>query len=163
MEKFKLDFVNRTLTLTAKFAEKMADPESDEYKLVMRYQNDIPNLKIVKKTHTTPKSYTTKSGEKYRNNQFKNLTYERMERFIAAMPNGEAYMKEYETVKNFAEAAKKNAYPLVRDWFLVQFPCFRKDPLFYMNQTNSPKPISGVAFLNNEGTPSKAEELKDVS
>lgn len=161
MEKFNLDFVNRTLTLTANFAAKMADPESDEYKLVMRYQNDIPNLKIVKKTHATPKSYTTKSGEKYKNNQFKNLTYERMERFIAAMPNGEAYMKEYETVKNFAEAAKKNAYPLVRDWFLAQFPNFRKDPLCYLQ--NPTEPVCGLSFLNNEGNPSNIEELKDVS
>lgn len=84
-----------------------------------------------------------------------------MERFIVAMPNGEAYMKEYETVKNFAEAAKKNAYPLVRDWFLAQFPNFRKDPMFYLQ--NPTELVCGLAFLNNEGNPSNLEELKDVS
>ena len=36
MEKFKFDVVSQTLTITAKFNEQMANPESAEYKLVMQ-------------------------------------------------------------------------------------------------------------------------------
>ena len=50
MEKFKFDVVSQTLTITAKFNEKMADRESDEYKLVMGFRADFPNLTIVRKT-----------------------------------------------------------------------------------------------------------------
>ena len=62
MEKFKFDVVSQTLTITAKFNEKMADRESDEYKLVMGFRADFPNLTIVRKTHKTPSHYTTKRG-----------------------------------------------------------------------------------------------------
>lgn len=145
MEKFCFDIVSRTLTLTANYRAAMANPESDEYKMVVRLQTDFPNLKIIQKTHATPRSYITKSGEKYKHNQFKDLTYERMERFIAAIPQNEAYMAEYRAVKAFACEAKRNGYPLVRNWFIEQFPKFRKDPLFYFQ--TPPLPVHSEPFL----------------
>ena len=86
MEKFTFDVISQTLTITAKFSAMMSNPESEEYKLVMRFRNDFPNLTIAKKTHKSATSYTTKSGEKFNCNQFKNLTYDRMEKFISALP-----------------------------------------------------------------------------
>ena len=148
MEKFKFDVVSQTLTVTAKFAEKMNDPESEEYKRVLQFQSDFPNLKIAKRTHKSATSYTTKSGEKFNCNQFKNLTYDRMEKFIKALPKSESYLREYEFVKNFASAIQTNGYTVVRKWFVAQFPEFRKNPLFYLH--NSPKLVSGAAFLEEE-------------
>lgn len=148
MEKFCFDIVNRTLTLTAKFCTKMANPESEEYKTIIRLQADFPDLKIIQRSHATPSSYITKSGEKYKRNQFKDLTYERMERFIAAIPQNEAYMAEYRAVKAFACEAKRNGYPLVRNWFIEQFPKFRKDPLFYFQ--NTPMPVRSDLFLERQ-------------
>ena len=145
MEKFKFDVVSQTLTVTANFAEKMNDPESGEYKLVVQFQSDFPNLKIAKRTHKSATSYTTKSGEKFNCNQFKNLTYDRMEKFIKALPKSESYLREYEFVKDFASAIQTNGYTVVRKWFVAQFPEFRKNPLFYLH--NSPKLVSGAAFL----------------
>lgn len=84
MEKFQFDVISQTLTITAQFAKMMNDPESDEYKLVMRFRQDFPNLTITKKTHKSATHCTTKSGEKFNCNQFKNLTYDRMEKFISA-------------------------------------------------------------------------------
>ena len=75
MEKFSFDVVSQTLTITAKFAKMMNNTESDEYKLVSKFRNDFPNLTITKKTHKSATNYTTKSGEKFNCNQFKNLTY----------------------------------------------------------------------------------------
>ena len=148
MEKFSFDVVSQTLTITAKFAKMMNDTKSDEYKLVQRFRKDFPNLTIAKKTHKSATSYTTKSGEKFNCNQFKNLTYDRMEKFISALPKNEGYLREYLFVKNFASAIQHNGYALVRKWFVAQFPEFRKNPLFYLY--NTPELVSGFAFLEEE-------------
>ena len=148
MEKFVFDVVSQTLTITAKFAKMMNDTTSDEYKLVQRFRKDFPNLTIAKKTHKSATSYTTKSGEKFNCNQFKNLTYDRLEKFIAALPKNEGYLREYLFVKNFASAIQHNGYALVRKWFVAQFPEFRKNPLFYLY--NTPELVSGFAFLEEE-------------
>ena len=153
MEKFKFDVVSQTLTITAKFNEQMANPLSEEYKLVMQFRADFPNLTIVRKTHKTPSHYTTKSGEKFNCNQFKNLTYDRMEKFISALPQNVEYMSEYTVVKNFATSVKGNGYPLVREWFMTQFPEFRKNPLFYLN--NTPQIVKASTFM--------AENTKDAA
>lgn len=147
MEKFVFDAVSRTLTITSKFAEMMNNPTSDEYQLVAQFQKDFPGLRIAKRTHRTPTRYNTKSGETYNRNQFKDLTYDRMEKFMRVLPQGEAYLTEYETVKAFAEVVKHNGYPIVRSWFIEQFPHYRKDPLFYMN--NSPLVLHGSTFIES--------------
>ena len=148
MEKFSFDVVSQTLTITAKFAKMMNDTQSDEYKLVSKFRTDFPNLTITRKTHKSATNYTTKSGEKFNCNQFKNLTYDRMEKFIKALPKSEGYLREYTFVKDFASAIQHNGYTLVRKWFVAQFPEFRKNPLFYLN--HSPALVSGAAFLDQE-------------
>ena len=148
MEKFSFDVVSQTLTITAKFAKMMNDTQSDEYKLVSKFRTDFPNLTITRKTHKSATNYTTKSGEKFNCNQFKNLTYDRMEKFINALPKSEDYLREYLFVKDFASAIQTNGYTLVRKWFVAQFPEFRKNPLFYLN--HSPALVSGAAFLDEE-------------
>ena len=148
MEKFAFDVISQTLTITAQFAKMMNNPESEEYKLVMRFRKDFPNLTITKKTHKSATHCTTKSGEKFNCNQFKNLTYDRMEKFISALPKSESYLREYTFVKDFASAIQTNGYTLVRKWFVAQFPEFRKNPLFYLH--NSPVLVSGSEFLDKE-------------
>ena len=148
MEKFSFDVISQTLTITAKFAKMMNDPQSDEYKLVQQFRKDFPNLTIAKKTHKSATHYTTKSGEKYNCNQFKNLSYDRMEKFIKALPKSESYLREYTFVKDFASAIQTNGYTLVRKWFVAQFPEFRKNPLFYLS--HSPELVSGATFLEEE-------------
>ena len=148
MEKFSFDVISQTLTITAKFAKMMNDPQSDEYKLVQQFRKDFPNLTIAKKTHKSATSYITKSGEKFNCNQFKNLTCDRMEKFIAALPNNEAYKREFEFVRYTAFSIQTNGYKQVREWFVAQFPEFRKNPLFYLN--NSPLVLHGSTFIQKE-------------
>lgn len=149
METYKFDVVSQTLTVTAKFAEMMNDPSSEEYKLVVQFQSDFPNLKIAKRTHKSPRKCTSKStGEEFRCNQFKNLTCDRMEKFIEALPNHDAYLREFKFVRDTASRIQTNGYKQVREWFVAQFPEFRKNPLFYLH--NSPKLVSGAAFLEEE-------------
>ena len=51
MEKFKFDVVSQTLTITAMFDKQMANPMSEEYKLVMQFRADFPNLTIARKSN----------------------------------------------------------------------------------------------------------------
>lgn len=110
-------------------------------------------LVIMRKTHKSATHYTTKSGEKFNCNQFKNLTYERMEKFLSALPKKESYLREYSFVKDFASAVQHNGYSLVRKWFTAQFPEFRTNPLFYLS--HSPEVVNGMTFLDEE---TKAEK-----
>ena len=153
---YRINFTTMTLTMTADFAERAYDPETDEYGILTRLQHDFPNLKVERKTHRTPKKYITQQGEVYTHNQFKDLTYERMEKFFTHIPNGQAYQEEYEAVKAYAKDVKSNAYALVRSWFVEQFPYFRKNPMFYFEY--APNVISGVDFAKREIAASKSEE-----
>ncbi len=149
MKKYKFDIISKTLTLTADFVEAMNNPKSDEFTLYQQFVKEIPGLKVERKTHSTPKSYTSKkTGEKFKDNQFKGLTYENMERFLAAIPNSEEYQAEYKYAKDIAEELRMKPYILSRDWFLTQFPKYRKNALAYL--TEHPDLVK-VADLANVG------------
>ena len=155
---YRVDFTTMTLIMTADFADRTYDSTSEEYEILTRLKKDFPGLKVARKTHRTPAKYKTKGGEEYTHNQFKDLTYKRMEKFLSRIPNGAAYQKEYDCVKDFATDLNSNGYPIVRKWFVAQFPNFRKDPMFYLN--NSPELISGLAFLNAATSAPEAEEAE---
>ena len=148
---YRIDFTKMTLIMTADFADRAYDPTTEEYEILTRLKKDFPDLKIERKTHRTPSKYKTKSGEEYTHNQFKDLTYKRMEKFLSRIPNGEAFQKEYECVKDFATDLNGNGYTMVRKWFVAQFPEFRKNPLFYLS--HSPELVSGANFLEEETAP----------
>ena len=101
MKGYKIDFTASTITITADFAKKMNDPTSAEYKTISQIKKDFPQMKIINKTHKTPRKYVSKStGETFNCNQFKNLKYENMEGFINGLSNSEDYMKPYLFLKN---------------------------------------------------------------
>ena len=151
MEKYKLNVVNKTLTISKAFADAIANPtdESEEYKLYTRLMKEIPGLTVVRKTHRTPTKYTSSSGEKFSCNQFKNLKYENMERFMAALPDNEVYFAEYSIRRYSAATIQTNRYALVRDWFIAQFPEFRKNPLFYLY--NKPEIVRAADVIEMRG------------
>lgn len=130
---YKVDFMAKTITITAECAEKMNDPNTTEYKAIRQLCADFPAMKIVKRTHRTPRKYVSKStGEKFNCNQFKNLTYENMETFISGLPNAEQYMTAFNFLKDCGSLPLTSRYPAVRRWFVDQFPEFRKNSLFYL-------------------------------
>ena len=151
---YRIDFSTMTLTMTADFSNNAYDPASNEYAILTRLQKDFPGLTVVRKTHRKPTKYVSKStGETFKNNQFKGLTYERMELFLDALTDDKSYRAEYDKVKAYAAKAKQNCYPLVRDWFIKQFPDFRKNPMVYFN--NPPQIIPFTSKSEDEG---KAEQ-----
>lgn len=141
---YRIDFARMALIMTADFAEKAYNPETPEYEILKRLKKDFPDLKIERKTHSKPTSYTTsKSGEKFYHNPYKGITYDNMKRFIATVDdkNG-SYKKEYDRVYDYAQGmGKKRAHAIVAGWFVEQFPEYRTDPFFYYNNDNRPNII----------------------
>lgn len=142
---YKLDLAHQTLTLTAAFADAANNPASDEYNLVRQFQHDFPNLKIVNRTHATPKRYNNKNGTITYHNQFNGLTYKKMEKFMGALPDGEKYLNEYNALRSVV-LLSPSGYASVRRWFAAQFPKYRENPLFYVK--NSVEVIDYAAYVD---------------
>lgn len=142
-----MDFSSKTLTITKAFADAAADPASKEYKLIRQFQKDFPDLSIVRKTHKTPSVYRTKQGEVFRCNQFKNLSYANMERFIDALPQRDEIMAVYTFVRYHAAVLQTSRYAAVRRWFMAQFPLIRTNPLYYLEHDYE---IMGISTIEKE-------------
>lgn len=158
---YRIDYTRMTLIMTADFADNAYLHDTEEYEILTRLKKDFPDLKIERKTHRTPSKYTNKQGEEFTHNQFKDLTYKRMEKFLSRIPNGESFQKEYDCVKDFATDLNGNGYPIVRKWFVEQFPNFRKNPLFYVYNTPTLVPASQV--ITEVEAEAEVRELKEES
>ncbi len=153
MEKFKVDFTSKTLTITKAFAEKAENPNSKEYKTLRRIIKDFPDFEVVRKTHKTPSKYRTKDGEEYNCNPNRHLTYKKMEIFIDSLKDGESKKEvknAYKFLRYKAGGVQTSTYKTVRDWFVEQFPYYRKDPLFYIK--NQLEVIDYKPFLEQKET-----------
>ena len=118
---YRIDFTKMTLIMTADFADQAYIEDTEEYKILTRLKKDFPDLKIERKTHRTPAKYKTKSGEEYTHNQFKDLTYKRMEKFLSRIPNGAAYQKEYHhIIPMFREVGKVKICQQFPQFFICQ-------------------------------------------
>ena len=149
MERYKFDAASKTLTITAGYAKKLNDMDSDEFKHYNAMMEAIPGLVVVNRSHRSPSKCTsTETGEKFKCNQFKNLTYDNMERFIDALPHGKVYRQEYNFLRYYAACIQTNRYKLVRMWFVAQFPHFRKNPLFYVY--NTPTVVKAAEVIDQE-------------
>ena len=155
MESYKINFASKTLTVTGAFEKAMNDPASPEYRLYIQLQRDIPGLKVARRTHKSPTKYRTKSGDVFRCNQYKHLTYENMERFIAALPKRDELMEVYNYIRYGAGLVQTSCYAAVRRWFEAQFSDIHKNPLFYFNQDikviTAIEPFIKVAVENTQG------------
>lgn len=145
---YVVDFASKTITLTAEFEKAMSDPNSSAYQTIQKLCADFPDMRIVRRTHRTPTRYTSKQGDVSACNPYKNLTYSRMEQFMSALPNSTEYRKQYDFLKRTASGVQTNGYSIVRNWFVAQFPLYRKDPLFYL--TGEPTIVSAVDFLKKQ-------------
>lgn len=131
MESYKINPVSKTLIVSAAFEKAMNDTNSDEYRLYIQLQHDIPGLKVSRRTHKSPIKYRNKSGEVSYCNQYKNLTYDNMEGFIRALPKADELMQVFDYIRYHAGLVQTSCYVAVRRWFEAQFPDFRKNSLSY--------------------------------
>jgi hypothetical protein len=157
MERSLFDPVAKTLTITEGFRKKMQDMESEEFQYYSKMVESVPGLKVLNRTHKTPRTYTTKDGQKFGCNPGKNLKYKNMETFIAGLPNSKQYMEEYKFLKERAAIVQTSRHNVVKKWFLAQFPDFRKNPLLYVYQ--NPNVVSAEQFVTHIGTDYAAPAL----
>ncbi len=134
MERYTFDAITRTLIMSSAFARALSDTCSAEYKLFVRMQKEIPNLNVVRKTHASPSSYKGQNGKRTSYYPTKGLSYERMEQFMKALPDGQKYLDEYNALRAVSILCP-SAYSSVRRWFEAQFPKYRENPLFYVRNS----------------------------
>ncbi len=156
MERYKIDFSANTITVTAAFAKKLQQLDSEEFAFLAELRETIPSIRVVSKTHRTPSVYHNKDGSKSCCNQFKNLTYANMEQFISKLPNSEKYRAEYDFLKKNAGKVQRNGYTLVRKWFNAQFPDFRTKPILYLY--NTPALVSASQIIQEAEQEASAEK-----
>lgn len=112
---YRIDFTTMTLTMTAEFADNAYNPTTDEYAILTRLQKDFPQLRVVRKTHRSPKSA----------NPAKGLTFERMEKYIRLHENADELIDLFQKVKDTGRG-----YQYVKAWFVKQFPNYKDTPNF---------------------------------
>ena len=134
---YRIDFTKMTLTMTADFALKAYAPSTDEYEILPRLQRDFPRLRVVRKTHRSPKTA----------NPAKGLTYERMEKYIRLFDNADELMDQFQKVKS-----ADRGYQYVKAWFVKQFPHYKDVPEFK----------NGKLYVVPVEAPN-AEELEEVA
>ena len=155
MKGYILNLTAKTLTITKAFEDEISKGEGGAYELYTKFLRDIPGLTVIRKTHKTPSKYVSKSGEEFKCNQFKNLTFDNMKAFIEGLPNSEQYMKPYNFLRYCGGLPLTSRYTAVRRWFVAQFPEFRKNPLFYLY--NEVKVVDFRPILEEEQK--RADEL----
>ena len=146
MENYKFDAINKTLVMSAAFERAVSDTTSAEYRLYKRMLAEIPGLNVERKTHASPSHYTDKNGKKTAYYPSNGLKYEKMEKFMNALPEGKKYLDEYNKLKDAAVLCP-SPYAVVRHWFEAQFPKYRENPLFYVN--NNVEVIDFAEFLES--------------
>lgn len=118
------DAVSNTLTITKAFADKLSDPNSEEFRTFAKIKAENPSVSVRKRTHKTSSGYV---------NQYKKLTYENMEAFIELLPQAEELLSVFNSLRTCANLVSTSPYKLVRTWFVDQFPKYNLDPLFYLD------------------------------
>lgn len=109
-----------TIEINKTFAKAASLFGSDEYNALQAARHDNPSFKVV-----TVSKKTTKT-------EFKGLTYEYMEKYIAAHDDEEkSIMAEYEMLRGKSDAAQDAMaeaadYDMIKEWFLMTFPAISK-------------------------------------
>lgn len=118
-EGYKILFDENTVIMNYKFADAASKYGTKEYKLMKKIRKDFPGMAEVivsGREQTTAKTNTR-------------LTYENMETHIRAYDNADELLDVFATVKALSQATA-SPYKYVCDWFKIQFPNYKKAPVF---------------------------------
>ena len=135
MERYSFDPVTNTLTISANFAKALKNTDSAEYALLTTIRSDFPGLAVRRMTHKTPTKYRTKSEGEYSCHPNKHLSYKNMEGFMGAIKDGEKYLAVYDFLKKSASKLNTSPYAAIRRWFVAQFPDYRNNSVFYLDNS----------------------------
>ena len=79
-----------------------------------------------------------------------------MKGFIEGLPNHEELLDAFNFLRYKASLVQTARYKVVREWFVTQFPEFRKNPLYYLN--NNVKVIDYAPFIKKSQEQKEAQE-----
>ena len=113
---YNFDILTNTLTITKDFARKASQLNTPEYKTLLQFRNDNPNLKIV-----------LREGAKAQNGS--GITFKQMEAFIKQCRDSESRLELYERVKALSKV-QRSPYKYVKDWFLTNYANYSEQPEF---------------------------------
>ena len=164
MKAYNFDVVSQTLTLSAAFCNEMIDSKSEENKLYHRLMKEFPGIVVKKRTHSSPVKYHNRNGTVTKRNQFKGVTYERIEFFLNILPdnkNSQQIRDNYQTLRENAKGVCNSPYAAVGKWFLAQFPKYKTNPLSYLKEVVVPIDISSFLEAKNNVTEFPREENQE--
>ena len=118
-EGYKILFADNTVIMNKKFAAAAAKYNTPENKLLKDIRADFPGMAEV--------IVSGRECDKAKPNH--RLTYENMEKHIGVYENSEELLDVFKTVKA-ASSAAASPYKYVCDWFKIQFPNYKKAPVF---------------------------------
>ena len=119
LEGYKILFNENTVIMNHKFAASAAKYGTKENKLMKSIRKDFPGMAEV--------IVSGRECDKAKTNS--RLTYENMEKHIQAYDNAAELLDVFETVKALSQATA-SPYKYVCDWFKIQFPNYKKAPVF---------------------------------
>lgn len=118
-EGYKILFNENTVIMNHKFAAAAAKYGTKENNLMKSIRKDFPGMAEV--------IVSGRECDKAKTNS--RLTYENMEKHIWAYDNAAELLDVFETVKTLSQATA-SPYKYVCDWFKIQFPNYKKAPVF---------------------------------
>ena len=118
-EGYKILFNENTVIMNYKFAAAAAKYGTPENKLMKNIREDFPGMAEV--VVSGREQTSAKSNSR--------LTYENMETHIKVYENADELMEVFASVKALSQTCASR-YKYVRDWFEVQFPNYKKAPVF---------------------------------
>ena len=113
MTNIQINFTNKTIELSNKFAKAASQYGTEEYAQLMSARNDFPTFEIK----------VLKSVSK-NNSNLKGLTLKYMEEYISKKEDNEELMKEFNTLRGNTEEdfAGRATYGEIKKWFLAKCP-----------------------------------------
>lgn len=144
MNGIKIDFVSGIIYISKSFNERANNPMSEEYKLLKEVRNDNPSFKVV-----------YREG-KERTSPYKNLKYANMEKYIKVYENSDELLEMFKKVKILSKS-HPSPYNYVVDWFMEQFPNYKKLPKFVDGK------LYAFPIVPKAEEAESTEELKEVS
>ena len=116
---YKILFGENTVIMNHKFAAAASKYGTKENRIIRNIRHDFPGM--------TEVIVSGRECDKAKPNT--RLTYENMEKHIRAYDNADELLEVFETVKGLSQACA-SPYKYVCDWFKVQFPNYKKAPVF---------------------------------
>ena len=112
----KVNYTNHTIVMDRTFAKLAQDTRSDEYARLQAVRKDYPSFTVVQRAIRKNSDKKTYHG----------LTYEYMEGYIMRHGTEEqriANLRKYAELREIAECqGKRYRYPVIKSWFLEQYP-----------------------------------------